>query len=233
MRVIEKFVTFVPREDIHPDAKWFMQDSNEGVLKSSPSEMKPEYSNNWWCRGAVNVCGYIYGEFNVAVDADQTLITREELMKAYDLVEQGYTLWFGGECPVEKGTLVDVVYRNGNENLHVGAGVYPCFTGSDFAKNAYDWSEDGVGADIIAYRLSEVEDKSSSLVPLSEEKVKAIQANIKHTGNETWTTATINSLCIDPESGKYVSVGKEKVFIKDSDGTEYSFPLEELSKVIK
>ena len=51
--------------------------------------------------------------------------------------------WPGGECPVPTGTLVDVRYRNGEENHHIGAGI-------SFAE---DWNNDGSPLDIIAYRL--------------------------------------------------------------------------------
>lgn len=272
MRVIETFVKYVPREAIPTDAKWFMQDDS-GELKSSPFEREPESYNGWWCRGSISSGNDVFGNHKLATDAAETVVTREELMKAYDLVEQGDTLWFGGDCPAEKGTLADVIYRNGDENLHVEAGVSPCNTGSIPEKNASDWGSYGFSNDIIAHRLSEGGTKLEDLAPLSEEKVKAIQSVIANNQTKTWSYHP-DSILVNKETGIFCSgadnfaiitkdewntyldsikievgdtvsfihsdafykvlyVGEEKAFIKDSDGTEYSFPLGELSKVIK
>lgn len=163
----------------------------------------------------------------------------------------------GGDCPVGDNELVDVVEKRGASYSRT------------IAKNGY-W---GVNSEVIAYRLSESEDKSTSLSLLSEEKIKAIQSVIANNQTKTWSYHP-DSILVNKETGKFCSgadsfviitkdewntyldsvkievgdtvsfihsdvfyevlyVGKEKVFIKDSDGTEYSFPLGELSKVIK
>ncbi|QHJ85823.1 MAG: hypothetical protein [Caudoviricetes sp.] len=271
MRVIETFVTTVPREKIPEDANWFMQDWQDGLLKVSESVDLPEKGRNVWLRKDTTESLINYSHLPVSTDAAETVVTRKELMKAYDLVEQGYTLWFGGDCPVEKGILVDVVYRDNAVIRRL-----PAKEGSAIQRDASItfWDHAGWENDIIAYRLSEEEDKSLSLPPLSEEKIKAIKANIKYKGHMDWSGGSFNSMAIDPESGEYeyegnnlvvitkdewntyldsikievgdtvsfvhsdvfyevLYVGKEKAFIKDSDGTEYSFPLEELSKVVK
>lgn len=67
------------------------------------------------------------------------------------LDDDGYTYWEGGECPVPKGTLVDVKYRDGVCVRSVPAGVSDVET----QRYAYNWSDfDGPGA-IVAYKLSE------------------------------------------------------------------------------
>ena len=53
--------------------------------------------------------------------------------------------WNGGECPVPKGTLVDVLYRSAGIKTSVAAG----------GKYAHDWADDDMGRDIIAYRICE------------------------------------------------------------------------------
>ena len=80
-------------------------------------------------------------------------VTRDQYEAALAAKNDGWIEWGGGECPVEKGTLVDVRYRNGKENHHVGAGLSFCDTGSNPDLNAEDWSKDGTSSDIIAYRL--------------------------------------------------------------------------------
>lgn len=57
----------------------------------------------------------------------------------------GWIEWNGGECPVPKGTLIDVRHRDGEEFLDVAALIdLPC----------QDWEYDWSCGDIIAYRLS-------------------------------------------------------------------------------
>ena len=65
--------------------------------------------------------------------------------------------WTGGDCPVAKGTLVDVKYRDGRSARGVTAGTEWGESGhvSDNGKNAEGWSHDGIGADIVAYRLAQ------------------------------------------------------------------------------
>jgi hypothetical protein len=58
--------------------------------------------------------------------------------------------WEGGECPVPKGTLIDVRYRGGQEVRNL-----PALDHS--VKHAYvaiDWSHEGFKGDIVAYRLA-------------------------------------------------------------------------------
>lgn len=70
----------------------------------------------------------------------------------------GWIDWGGGECPVERGTMVDVRYRNGCECHHVGAGLGADTTGSDPDHCANDWYADGTDWDIIAYRLHKLQE---------------------------------------------------------------------------
>lgn len=92
MRVIETFVKYVPREKIPADAKWFMQDGDDGLLKCS-NDKRPKISHTfspfWWDRGIVAVQGsdYSFDRYPLASDAAETVVTREELMRAYDAEE--------------------------------------------------------------------------------------------------------------------------------------------------
>ena len=255
MRVIEAIVKTVPREDIDPLAEFFTQDYDGEIYGYENAPTEDNYSGFVW-RGEAGESYYV-GESQTASDARTVIIAREELMKAYDLVEQGYTLWFGGDCPVGDNELVDVVEKRGASYSHT------------IAMNGY-W---GINTEVIAYRLSESGDKSPSLYPLSEEKVKVIQSVIANNHTKNWSYHP-DSILVNKETGKFCSgadslviitkdewntyldsvkievgdtvsfihsdvfyevlyVGKEKAFIKDSEGTEYSFPLEELSKVVK
>ena len=63
----------------------------------------------------------------------------------------GWIEWYGGECPVAKGTLVDVKFRNGRIEDGTPAGED---NGGYSRMQAIDWSHHGFQSDIIAYRLS-------------------------------------------------------------------------------
>lgn len=89
----------------------------------------------------------------VADDWATAIITREQYEAALAAKNDGWIEWGGGDCPVPRGTLVDVRYRNGEENHHVGAGLSFCDAGSNPDLNAEDWSKDDASLDIIAYRL--------------------------------------------------------------------------------
>ena len=75
------------------------------------------------------------------------IITREQYEVALAAKNECWIEWRGGECPVEKGALVDVKLRNGRTATRQTA-----LEKGDFASYAF-WRCDGNGADIIAYRL--------------------------------------------------------------------------------
>ncbi|QHJ84311.1 MAG: hypothetical protein [Caudoviricetes sp.] len=68
------------------------------------------------------------------------------------LVEEGYTLWTGGQQPVPTGTLVDVVFRDGQEWLSLPAGE---INRDGPVRNASRWHyyDRPMSDDIVAYRL--------------------------------------------------------------------------------
>lgn len=89
---------------------------------------------------------------------NKTIVHRDEFMKRWNernqsVDSEGWIQWNGGEMPVEKGTLVDVKYRNKLENIGVIAGIKGCKTGSNKGMYAFDWRYTGRSGDIIAYRL--------------------------------------------------------------------------------
>lgn len=68
------------------------------------------------------------------------VVTKEQYDNACKLVDDGYTLWFGGECPVQGDAMLDMVW------IHNGAaGDLKPVKASDFP-----WTE---SADLIAYKV--------------------------------------------------------------------------------
>lgn len=161
MKLLELIVKNVNREKIHHDAKYFMQDVTTKDVKFSRLEGKPDFSTYYgkWYRGKVKTSDDNLGYLPLSEDAATTIITREELMRAYDLVEQGYTLWFGGDCPVGDGVIVEVAMKD--ESLTEVKESESC-----------RWDHYGSNGDIIAYRvnseknhdvITEINDKDFSI----------------------------------------------------------------------
>ena len=69
---------------------------------------------------------------------------------------EGWIEWKGGRCPVEKGTLVDVKYRDGIEIFSLPALLNPPYEENNTFRDASGafWRKHGQRNDIIAYRLS-------------------------------------------------------------------------------
>ena len=79
------------------------------------------------------------GEMGVAVGLRESVVRGDR-----------WIAWSGGGCPVPKGTLIDVRYRDGHELFGLPALISTpwCDASSDF------WSNDGFSVDIVAYRLA-------------------------------------------------------------------------------
>lgn len=85
------------------------------------------------------------------VEDSASEISREQYEAALAAKNDGWIEWGGGECPVEKGTLVDVKWRDGRIDDGIPAGVRHSL-GRD-KRYALDWRSSGFSCDIIAYRL--------------------------------------------------------------------------------
>ena len=141
LRVIELFVKNVPRGDIPANANRFVQSLLSGNLLYSSGRKKPTRNGSFWNDRDLYGSRKAPGDL-LASDACDAIISRAELMRAYDLTEQGFTLWFGDKPPVGSGVMVDVFFRNEERGKESGFSHY------------YRWSVLGVDTDIIAYKLS-------------------------------------------------------------------------------
>ena len=89
-----------------------------------------------------------------ADDWQTAIVTKEQYDNACKLVDDGYTLWFGGECPVHPREKVRVVLDDGN------------LDGNNYFDRASDWRwewEDGL-TNIIAYKVELSSDEELSVV---------------------------------------------------------------------
>lgn len=100
----------------------------------------PQYLDNW-----VDGAGY----FKLVADR---LEAKSEPRPAPS--NDGWIEWKGGECPVPKGTLVDIKTANGSISTRLHAGMASRELDSKGGFYALHWSMDNNDGDIIAYRLS-------------------------------------------------------------------------------
>ena len=137
----------------------FAAQCTDGIISfwcSKPSKSKGE---EW--------CGYGYTGFQYEIknlpmmkNWHQTCLSREEYHQAYPKADDdGWIEWNGGACPVEIGSIVDVKQRDGDFGTHLHAGKATYEPESDGDATAEDWSHNGSGGDIIAYRLHKPEVK--------------------------------------------------------------------------
>lgn len=85
---------------------------------------------------------------------NKTVLSREEYFSAYPaeplVVTDSWIEWNGGECPVEKGTLVDVKYDNGKIRMGMAA-LIP--TEDLYGVTNLFWKKCDSPGDIVAYRM--------------------------------------------------------------------------------
>ena len=86
MKLIDLIVKHVPRDKIHPDANFFAQDLHGEYCETWGFSNAPYLDNEglWVSMGGQNSN---LDNFPIAEDASTTVITRAELMQAYDAAE--------------------------------------------------------------------------------------------------------------------------------------------------
>ena len=98
----------------------------------------------------------LFEGYEVAEDAATSLVTREQYEAALAARNEGWIEWGGGECPVKKGTLVDVKFPDG-------------MTSSDAQPaGSYRWTLRNCVDDIAAYRLHKPQEVGQAKADLNE-----------------------------------------------------------------
>lgn len=139
MKLLELLVK--ERIEWHPKALCYTQDADN--MSVYPYYIKNPIRNEevWVSKGCLAGNGIDLTE--LANDWQTAIVTKEHYDNAYKLVDDGYTLWFGGECPVHPREKVQVVLDG--ESLD----------GHDDFNRASNWRwewEDGL-TNIIAYKV--------------------------------------------------------------------------------
>lgn len=104
MKLLELLVK--ERIEWHPEALCYTQDSDD--MRVYPyTTNKPDLQGVYW--GSADVISGRGVEMPELADDWQTaIVTKEQYDNACKLVDCGYTLWFGGECPVKANEAVEV-----------------------------------------------------------------------------------------------------------------------------
>lgn len=138
MKLLELLVK--ERIEWHPEALRYTQDGDDMRVYPCKTEKPRLEGKMWYSKGTIS--RYINMP-ELADDWQTAIVTKEQYDNACKLIDDGYTLWFGGECPVPYDTHVQVWLNVGIK----GESQYP------LAKHwRWEW-EDGL-ANIIAYKVA-------------------------------------------------------------------------------
>lgn len=104
MKLLELLVK--ERIEWHPEALCYTQDADNMSVYPYETE-KPTLKGDIWLASGV-IPGHPVEMPILADDWQTAIVTKEQYDNACKLVDDGYTLWFGGECPVPAHEVVEV-----------------------------------------------------------------------------------------------------------------------------
>ena len=136
MKLLELLVK--KRIEWHPEALCYTQDGDDMRIYPFKTEKPRLEGKMWYDEGTIS--RYINMP-ELADDWKTAIVTKEQYDNACKLVDDGYTLWFGGECPVPYDTLVDLAF---DDNADIDS-ARPAFH--------YDWKNRS-SPNIIAYKVA-------------------------------------------------------------------------------
>lgn len=151
--LLEILIDELPKRGGWPEgANCITQDPDHQIMPSGCHPSKAYWNGSRWNLNASRTGSFGTGEVILATDYKTSIITREQYETALAEKKEGWIQWEGGECPVEKGTLVDVKYRDGHTKENVTALSWGNGVSSIFWVNGCNNSV--LNDDIVAYRLS-------------------------------------------------------------------------------
>ena len=136
----------------HPEALCYTQDADN--MSVYPYYIKNPIRNNklWVSKGCLTGHGVEMSE--LTDDWQTAIVTKEQYDNACKLVDDGYTLWFGGECPVHPREKVQVVFNKGTQS---DPDKYT-------AASDWNWRWGDNWTNIIAYKVMASSDEELSVV---------------------------------------------------------------------
>lgn len=150
MKLIDILVEELPKRDGWPKrANCIIQDPDKRVEPATCHPSVAKFGDGgFWFLDSSRIGGFEVD--TLAIDYTTAIITREQYEASLAAKNEGWIEWGGGECPVEKGTLVDVKLRCGSVTRKRSG-------------ESLDWQHDGqyeLGA-IISYRLHKPQDATT------------------------------------------------------------------------
>ena len=173
-------------------AEFSVQNGEHGRISFSTSKPVRHDQKSWMAKGGF--------QFKIEVckplpNWHQTILSREEYFHLYPAPDaEGWIEWNGGECPVERCTLVDVKYADGITNIGVSALTYKTHADHTFGTAgsllATNWSSGLPVSSIIAYRLHKPESENpESCEPVMSALIGVDMAS----GSDSTALFTINA----------------------------------------
>lgn len=210
MKLIELIMKHVPRDKIHPDAKFFTQDTCFGmrVLFQYLTVPKIRHVGKGGCWGGKAAGAKVYLP-EAAEDANDTVVTREQLEHLWSLQDQGYTLVFGANPFTNPtGALVEIVPFN--------------FFGPAQTLHALNVVWKNVIAYRPAHRLSIKNESRPSFEYYEPETTvaAAIEKRLSLDGDTKWPNGC-DKICVDLNSGYLSPNGDNLVIITRKQWDDY------------
>lgn len=159
MKLIDILVEELPKRGGWPGGAAFVAQEEGGWLWSFTSKPQKDCDDEWMDESSSGYHNKV-GKLPEASDHDTSSITREQYEAALAAKNDGWIEWGGGKCPVEKGKLIDVKWRDGKVDTAIPAKIK--LPSRD--RQAIIWHHSGYELDIIAYRLHQ---------PTKSEQVRA------------------------------------------------------------
>ena len=160
MKLIDLLVQELPKRGGWPEEAKIMSQDAAGLINAHRNERLVFLIDQFWTGTSKNDACKNFSPFYLkkATDWNTNTVTREQYESALAASKavvgrDGWIQWAGGDCPVDSDAIVEVKYRKPN----------PYQFNNDRAGD-FTWSHDGVGGDIIAYRLQQ---------PTKSEQVRA------------------------------------------------------------
>lgn len=170
MKLIDILVEELPKRGGWPEGAARLAQDPDGDIQMLSNRHAYLVSVGWTGDGRID-CYAQYAARKLeplASDYATAIITREQYEAALAAKNDGWIEWGGGKCPVEKGALIDVKWRDGKVDTEIPAKIR-CPSRD---RQAIIWHHAGHELDIIAYRLHKpreaVQDKVDDEADLNE-----------------------------------------------------------------
>lgn len=195
MKLLELLVK--ERIEWYPEAKTYTQDSNNTVFGYNCSE--PVFKKSIWTSKSNKdlIVGSEHKGCPLADDWQTAIVTKEQYDNACKLVDDGYTLWFGGECPVNAHEVVEVQCN---------------FTRTAGRAHFYDWKSENIKGYKVLRNAFSTEDVLKTKPDGSDEELSVVYERDVVNHPSHYTNGKVE--CIDAiESATVGKTGIEAVCV--------------------